>query len=342
MRSLRWCWFSLVFAGIASAQTVRVSGVVVDERQLPIQGATVRLTGEASTTTRADGGFTFADAIPGRYLLTVSSIGFELRSIELTIARDTSLSIVMTRRAVTLDTVRIRPRNLRIKATAVDSSTGDFLLQAQATLYPGGMFVSGVSGVFVFDSVSPGPVTIIVEALEHLPARIQLDLARDTAFRVAMGLDSVALRMTDVQVKRLEQRTHGIPMLMKALNRDAIKRESASTLHELLTRRAFEDPQAARRAFVNPPEAGCYFVDDVKVSRGVFDAMLPELVERVEIYRSAGAPAPKLSGRPKGERNFGMVQMFRVYTKRYVATLPRQRNLPRIEFSGSGLSPTCS
>lgn len=341
--SLRaWACLTLVFAGVASAQTVRVSGVVVDERQLPVQGATVRLTGGMSTTTQPDGRFTIVDAIPGRYLLTVASIGFELRSLELTIARDTSLSIVMTRRTVTLDTVVVRPRSLRIKATAVDSSSGDFLLQAQATIYPGSVSIPGVSGVLVFDSVSPGAVTIVVEALEHLPRRIELNLTGDTAIRVAMGVDSVALRMTALQVKRLEQRTHSVPMPTKALNRDAIEREAASTLHELLTRRSFEDPQAARQAFEVAPDAGCYFVDDVKVSRGVFEAMLPELIERVEIYRSGGAPAPKMSGRPKGERNFGTVQMFRVYTKRYVATLPRKDVLPRIAFSGSGLRPSCS
>ena len=333
---------ALILAATAQAQTVRISGTVVDERQLPIQGATVRLTGDTSMITRSDGQFTFANVIPGRRVLTVSSIGFELRSLDVTIIRDSSLSIVMTRRTVTLDTVVVRPRSLRIKATAVDSASGDFLLQAQATLYPGSLSLSAVSGVFVFDSVSPGPVTMVFEALEHLPTRIELNLNRDTTFRVAMGVDSVALRMTALQVKRLEQRTNAISMPTTALNRDAIKREAATTLHELLTRRAFEDPQAARQAFTAPPEAGCYFVDDVKVSRGVFDAMLPELVERVEIFRSAGAPAPKLSGRQRGERNFGTVQMFRVYTKRYVATLPRKQNLPRIMFSGSGLKPACS
>jgi hypothetical protein len=70
--------------------------------------------------------------------------------------------------------------------------------------------------------------------------------------------------------------------------------------------------------------------------------MLPELVERVEIFRAAGPPAPRLSGRQRGERNFGTVQMFRVYTKRYVASLARKENLSRIMFSGSGLKPTCS
>jgi hypothetical protein len=331
-----------MLAAIAQAQTVRISGTIVDERQLPIQGATVRLTGDTATTTLSDGRFTFANVIPGRHVLTVSSMGFGFRSIDVTITRDTSLSIVMTRRTVTLDTVVVRPRSLRIKATAVDSASGDFLLQAQGILYPGSLSASAVSGVIVFDSVSPGSVTIVFEALEHLPARIELNVNRDTIFRVAMGVDSVALRMTALQVKRLEQRTHSISMPTTSLNRDAIKREEAATLHELLTRRAFEDPQAARRTFEVPPDAGCYFVDDVKVSRGVFDGMLPELIERVEIFRSAGPPAPKLSGRTKGERNFGSVQMFRVYTKRYVATLPRQRNLPRIQFSGTGLKPSCS
>jgi hypothetical protein len=332
----------LVIAAAAQAQTVRVAGVVVDERQLPISGATVRLTGDLSARTDQSGRFEFGAAVPGRYVITTTSIGFELKSLDLTVARDTSLTIVLNHRTVTLDTMVVRPRNLRIKATAVDSATGDFLMQAQATLYPGGRLVGATSGVLVFDSVSAGPVTIVVEALEHLPLRVELALNRDTTFRVPLGIDSIALRMTAIQVKRLEERSRAISMPTTALNRQAIKREGASTLHELLSRRIYEDPMLARKSFDSPPEDGCYFVDDVKVARGVLDGMIPELVERIEIYRGAGAPPPKFTSRPKTDRNFGTAQMVRIYTKRFVATLPRQTNLPPVLYMGTGLKPTCS
>jgi len=340
MRLYPWVWFILGSASSMAAQTVRISGTVVDERQSPVANATVRLTGDASSTTSANGRFEFASAIPGHYLITVTAIGHQMRTFEASIARDTNLTIVLERRSVMLDTVVVRPRNLRIRATAVDSATGDFLVQAQATLYPSARFIGATSGVVVFDSVSPGPVTIVVEGYEHLPKRLELDLTRDTTFRVLLGIDSVALRMTAMQVKRLEQRSHAIPIPTTALNRDAVKREGATNLFELVMRRIDGDPAAVRKTSGRPPDATCYFVDDSKVALLALEGMLPELVERIEIYRSSGPPAPSFRG--GSGRNRGTATMVRIYTKRYVATLPRTEVLPRIVYIGSGLTPSCS
>src|SRR5687768_17548510 len=59
----------------ATATTGILLGVVVDERIIPIEGATVRLTGAAanqSKTTDAQGRFAFGDLDPGSYFLAVS------------------------------------------------------------------------------------------------------------------------------------------------------------------------------------------------------------------------------------------------------------------------------
>ena len=71
------------------------------------------------------------------------------------------------------------------------------------------------------------------------------------------------------------------------------------------------------------------------------EGMQPGLVERIESYRSAGAPAPSLRARTANTRNFGTLKMVRIYTRRYVSTLPRQDVLPRIVYMGTGLKPTC-
>jgi len=321
----------LGFAGIANAQTVRISGTVVDERQLPIAGATVRLTGDRSTMTAANGRFDFGDAIPGRYLITVTSVGFNLKSVDLNVSRDTVLTIALSHRPVTLDTMVVRPKNLRIKATAVDSATGDFLLQAQATVYPSGKFFGAVSGVFVFDSVAPGPTTIVFEALEHLPKRVELDLTRDTTFSIRLGVDSIALRMIAVQVGRITKRSEAIPMPTTALNRDAIQREHAMTMGDVLMRRSYGAIDTA----------ACMYVDDMRVDRAQVNLLLPELIERMELFRRGGAEVPKFGSR-RGERNFGKVLMVRVYTRRYVAALPRQQNLPKVVYMQNGTRPICS
>ena len=307
----------LLVAASAHAQLARVSGRVIEEgRGTPVGGVTVRISGETAQVTDSLGRFQFLDVVPGRYIITAASIGFRFRTIELSVAGDTTLAIAMTRRIVSLDTMVVRPRYVRIKGTAVDSVSGDALLQAQATLYPGGQFVGARTGVFVFDSVPPGPVTIIVEGLEHMPTKVELDVQRDTSFRVKMGIDSVALRMIAMQVKRLDARAQVLAMPRTTLNRDLIGREPTTTIGDLILRKTYEDPAGVHLVPSKMPDESCFFLDDNKVAREVYETLAPELIERVEIYRSPGAI--------RGSR------MIRVYTKRYVATLPRQQTLPRV------------
>src|SRR5262245_5867732 len=71
---------TLVLSGTAaSAQSVVLSGTVVDARtNRPLAGVRVSLDGQPqSATTTADGRFQIA-AVPGKYLLTASVIGFAL------------------------------------------------------------------------------------------------------------------------------------------------------------------------------------------------------------------------------------------------------------------------
>jgi hypothetical protein len=99
----------------------------------------------------------------------------------------------------------------------------------------------------------------------------------------------------------------------------------------------FEDAIAVRRGARNAnPTEGCFFLDDKKVTRDMFEGVLPETVERVEVYKEAGGPPPNMRGRVMGRtapQNRGGVKMIRVYTKRYVATLPRQETLARISYT---------
>ena len=331
VRRIAFCGAVAALVSPLRAQTVGVSGTVVDERQLPVAGATVRLTGDTAVTTTSTGRFAFERTVPGRHVLTVAAVGFQLRVLELSVSRDTSLSITMMRLAITLDTVVVRPRNIRIKATAVDSATGDFLMQAQASLYPGGRFLGAISGTVVFDSVSPGPTSIVFEAFEHLPKRVDLNAEHDTSFRVKLGIDSVALRMIAVQVQRIARRSQSISMPTTSLNRDAIKREGTMSIGELIHRRAY--------GFIDT--AACYYVDDIRVDSMDVIQLLPELVERVELFRRGGAESPDFKMRSKTARTFGNVQMIRVYTRRYVATLPRKETLPNVVFMRNGLRFTC-
>ena len=311
---------ALVFTATASAQTARVSGrVVEDGRGTPVANATVRISGAADQVTDSLGRFSFTNVFPRRYIITVASIGYRFKTIEATIERDTTLLIAMTRRVTTLDTMVVRPRYVRIKGTAVDSATGDALMQAQATLYPEGKFVGAMTGTFRFDSVAPGPVTIIVEGAEHLPVRVEMDVTRDTSFRVKMSVDSIALRMIAIQVRRLEKRAQSVPYQMRSYNRNLITEHRVMALGDFLAQRGVVDLDWRRLAGGLSP--GCYFVDDIKVDKAVVLMQDPQLIERVETYRKGG--------------------MIRAYTRRYVGSLIGREGLQDVRYIPTGLKGTC-
>jgi hypothetical protein len=308
-------------AGIASAQIARVSGRVVEEgRGTPVVNATVRLTGTNAKVTDSTGTFQFPDVVPGRYILTISSIGYRLRTVELAVARDTSIVVQLTSRVVALDTMIVRPKYLKIKGTAVDSASGDYLLQAQATLYPGSRFIGALNGSFTFDSVAPGPVTIVVEGAEHLPVRIEFEATRDTNFRVKMGIDSISLRMLALQVMRLEKRAQSVPYTMRSFNRNLIEEHRVMSIGEFVDRKLSRAPDLRRRQLL-PASAACVFVDDNKVPPAMLDGMIPELIERVEVYKGGA--------------------MIRVYTKRYVSSLAGKSRLENVMYLPIGMGISC-
>ena len=312
---------ALLLSASLSAQTVRVSGRVIEEaRGTPVAGAAVRLTGSSAQTTDSLGRFQFTDVVPGKYIVSVSSIGFRLRTVELAVGTDTAIVVQLARRVVSLDTVVVRPKYIRIRGTAVDSASGDNLLQAQAILYPDGKFVGAMSGTFTFDSVAPGLVTIVVEGAEHLPVRVEFEATRDTTFRVRMGIDSVALRMIALQVRRLEQRAQSVPYTMRSFNRTLIAEHRMSSIGQFVDRKLSRPIDPAMKARMSAMSA-CYFVDDVRVEPAMLDGLLPELIERVEIYRNG--------------------RMVRVYTKRYVGSLIGKAGLQKITYMPIGLNPAC-
>ena len=141
----------------------------------------------------------------------------------------------------TLDTVVVRARNVRISGTVVDSATGSNLLQAQATLYPGGATIGASTGAFTFPDAPAGEVTLVVEALEHLPVRITFNATRDTSLTIALEIDPVGMRMIQLQVARLTERTRPTTLSLTALGRKEIEREGVASIGQLVTRLTFED-----------------------------------------------------------------------------------------------------
>jgi hypothetical protein len=314
---------AVLAASTAFAQ-VRVSGRVVDETgTAPVAGASVRVTGSDTTmTTGPSGTFAFGGLIPGKMVLTVSAVGRRFVSMPLELEADTVITVVMRPHVVALDPLVIRPGALNIKGTIVDSVTGDYLWFAQAGIYPGERWVNARNADFKFDKVAPGPVTIVVEAAEYLPAVISFDARRDTAFRVKLVIDTVARRMIARQINRLDERAEAQPYDIRAFTREDFDRERAESIGRFIGRQLFRPQFTQREQMAQSASDACVFYDDRRIPPQMLQGILPELVERVEFYRRGA--------------------MIRVYSKRYVRSLIVKEVLPKLTYIPTGFGPMCA
>jgi len=302
------------------AQAVRVNGTVVNERLQPISGASLRLTGaDSMLTTGPSGTFQFEGIFPNGMILTVSAPGYEFRSIPLS-PGNTTLTITMKSSVTTLDPMIVRPKGFRIKGQVVDAKSGDALLFARVTLYPKGIAVDASNvGDFRFNSIM-GPVTIVAEAMEHLPVQVQVNPSRDTSIKIRMPTDSVAVRMIAQQVARLQTRSLAVPHSVRYADHDRIQNEARTSIAEMVDKLLVR-PMNRRGLSAKSADEGCVFYDDKKIPPGMLLGIYPELVERVEVY-ARGA-------------------MIRVYSKRYVMSLTGQDQLRKVLYLPIGIRPVC-
>jgi hypothetical protein len=329
--AFRMVW-SVVIAGVLSgvvaratqAQQAGVSGVVVDatSRQ-PIAGAAVTLSGVPGVvTTDTAGRFQFGGVLPGASVLTATTLGYRFYTQRIVVnGADVALTIEMQRQVVGLPRVVVTGRDVTIKGVVRDSATRNPLLQASVTLYPGSRTVGTLSGRFSFDHVAAHErVTLVVEALEHLPETIEIETNVDTALVVSLAVDPVGRRMVAEQAKRLARRADGVPMAVDALGRADLEQTAELRLGEVLQHRL---PYSLTR---NKPleniDLPCVFFDDRLVPFGYVVTQPIALVDRVEIF-----------GR--------QAKMIRVYSRAYVASLMRVPTMARITFINSGLNTVC-
>ena len=315
-------WLALIVcAATASAQTVRVSGTVVDERQSPIQGALVRITGsDTILTTGASGTFTFG-VVAGRVIVSVAAPAFEPRSVSLELRGDTVITVAMKARMAALDPMVVRPTRIRIRGSVVDAITGDPILFAVVSVFPDGRTVEASNiGNFRIDTVAAGPTVLVAEAVEHLPVQVAFDARRDTTVNFRLPIDSVAVKMMARQAERLAKRSQSTPLPIKQFGRDDIAREARGTVGELVDRLNLASPGMRGRNAQSADEA-CVFYDDRKIAPGMMDGLYPELIERVEIFQRGA--------------------MIRIYSKRYVLSLAGQDVLRGIKYIRAGMGVVC-
>jgi hypothetical protein len=215
----------------------------------------------------------------------------------------------------------VSARTITITGGVFDAATGLKLLQgAQVTVYPGPRIIDAVSGGFTLRDIRAGTrMGLLVEALEYLPARIDLLVENDTTLTIALDVDSVGMRLVAQQVVRLQTRSMAVPHSIRAVNRDAIRQSGTTSTGELI-RRLLPGVIAERPPY--DPLGLCVVLDDMRVGFEDVASAPPELIERIEIFGQRG-------------------RMIRVYTRRYVARLMRVPRLPTIVYSDQGLQRVC-
>jgi hypothetical protein len=312
---------SWIGPGAIAAQQVTISGVVTERSQsLRLSRATIRLSEIATAYTDRDGRFQFSGVSPGRYTLLLQAFGYRSRSIELQVRADTSLTVELEPDPVPVDSLVVRGETVTIRGRVRDAESGLKVLQAEITLDPGARAMGALSGDFTLEKMPKHqPFRIRVDAIEYLPAFVELTPARDTTLHIALTIDSVALRLIAQQRRRLQSRFQALPHSLKALNRDEISRTVTASIGELI-RHNLPHGTAQDR----PPYRvdACIFFDDVPATFQDLVNTPPQLIDRVEILGYRG-------------------KMIRVYSKRYVASLMKRPSLPPLLMMDIGLGKVC-
>lgn len=309
--------FVLMAPASVVAQEVTVSGVVVETtRGATVAGATVRLGDQRSFFTDLDGAFHFTEVPAGLHAMVVEAYGYRPRTLSLDLRSDTTLRVELEPAPIELDTLAVEVENVIVRGTVRDAETNRTILIAQVLVYPGGRTVGAVSGRFTLENVpARRPITLVVEAMEHLPARLSLVPEGDTTLTIPLEVDSVSIRMVQQQVERLEVRAKAVPTSLTALNREDLERHVHWNVLDAIRQVA---PRSVPRENKDIwGRRGCFFLDESKVTLDVFQGLQPEQIERIEIY-----------GR----------YMIRVYTRRYVHRLMREGPLTNPSYI-TGLGP---
>jgi hypothetical protein len=316
------CGALFLWATPSEAQTpsFTVSGRVVESPSLFwIGGATVRLSGRPVFITDSSGEFRFSGVPPGPHTLTVEAMGYRSHQRPLVVRADTVLLVEMEIDPVRMDSLLVMKETgtFTLRGRVTDGSTGRRLpgarVQADSRFTT---FTDGV-GSFRIKNLPRGfSLPVLVDAFKYLPARIALIAEDDTTLTIELEPDSLAIKLFEATVQRLENRLDTRPRYAKhlntiALDRDHMDRTPSRSAYDVIVWRL------SGREF----SGECVFLDEVKIyDKGRLDLYDAAEIERIEIY--------------------GKGTMVRVYTQSFIAdNLGGSEAFPPIKYLPGGLGP---
>jgi outer membrane receptor protein involved in Fe transport len=153
--------FIILFLSITSyAQTTRLSGKILNEKNEPVEGVSVKIAGDAGgTSTDMEGRFTLPLITGKKYELLISAVGYQTKTINDVALSDqpVELNITLEQSAKSLDNVVVTGRRSSLRRESVNS-----LIQFQKN-------TNTVAAVISAESIRRSPDKNTGEVLKRIP-----------------------------------------------------------------------------------------------------------------------------------------------------------------------------
>lgn len=305
--------------GGAQTPSFTITGRVVEADRLnPIGGATVLLSGRRFFFTGSDGEFRLDGVSSGPHTLTVEALGYRTYERNLVVSADTVLLVEMEVDPIPLDSLLVKEAGtFTLRGRIIDALTGRRIPEARVLADSRFEALTDWRGSFRISQLPRGfTVPILVDAFKYLPSRISLNSVADTTLTIELEPDSLAIRLVQATIGRLESRlesraTYAKHLTTIALDRNHMERTPSRSAYDVIVWRL------SGRAFSDE----CVFLDEVRLYNAgklyLYDA---SEIERIEIY--------------------GRGAMVRVYTQSFIArNLGGSNPFPPVRYFPMDLGP---
>ena len=175
---------------------------------------------------------------------------------------DVDLVIELQPQPIPIDSLSVRARTIALRGHVVEASTGRRLADAAVFLGTSQLTSSSAAGSFELDGLMPGDTfQVLVEALGYLPVEYTVAPTTDSIRVFEMRPDSLALKLIDAQISRLEERSAGMGYARIQVDRDEIMESMVATPAHLIRERLGLDVASIRCVFVDEQQRRFGFRD---------------------------------------------------------------------------------
>ena len=263
---------------VAMAQTqVVVQGRIVERgTSTPVGNASVELDGYPITATSATGEFRFDRVTPGGYSIRVEGLGYTPADFFLVIRQDTTLSIELNVAPVALDTLAVEAREIDLRGHVKERGSNLSLARTEVLTNLDKETRTNIAGRFrLRDLPASFPILVQVRAFGYLPLDSTIVTDQDTSLTFELEIDSLAQRMIDAEVERLEKRSRPFrTAIMPVIDRGDLMRNNGTVLDIVESRYS-----------IHLRRVRCILIDDRQTYNGLRELalILPEDLERIEV-----------------------------------------------------------